>query len=200
MSWMILKLPSCHVMSVLYDGKVRNALPETNIAPENINRPLEKEIPIGNPQFLGATLGFSGGECTVIVRRINNRPSSLRGFFDAKPNFNTHKKYSDSLTESLSICFFTLYDFVSTRSPPPQKKSVDPIDLIPPPEKLNFALVVITTRTYQPPAKRQAKEMQSLSVLCAQPLGLENAGDMSAGDLRSWETQGWWVIAWSDGC
>lgn len=83
---------------------------------------------------------------------------------------------------------------------PPQKKSVDPIDLIPPPEKLNFALVVITTRTYQPPAKRQAKEMQSLSVLCAQPLGLENAGDMSAGDLRSWETQGWWVIAWSDGC
>lgn len=67
-------------------------------------------------------------------------------------------------------------------------------------EKLNFALVVITTRTYQPPAKRQAKEMQSLSVLCAQPLGLENAGDMSAGDLRSWETQGWWVSAWSDGC
>jgi len=29
------------------------------------------------------------------------------------------------------------------------------------------------------------REMQSLSVLCAQPLGLENAGDMSAGDLRS---------------
>lgn len=29
------------------------------------------------------------------------------------------------------------------------------------------------------------EEMQSLSVLCAQPLGLENAGDMSAGDLRS---------------
>ena len=28
--------------------------------------------------------------------------------------------------------------------------------------------------------------MQSLSLLCAQPLGLENAGDMSAGDLRSW--------------
>eukprot|EP00435_Cladocopium_sp_Y103_P012481 s1357_g3.t1 len=29
------------------------------------------------------------------------------------------------------------------------------------------------------------REMQSLSLLCAQPLGLENAGDMSAGDLRS---------------
>ena len=34
------------------------------------------------------------------------------------------------------------------------------------------------------------EEMQSLSVLCAQPLGLENAGDMSAGDLRSWEIPG----------
>lgn len=29
------------------------------------------------------------------------------------------------------------------------------------------------------------REMQRLSLLCAQPLGLENAGDMSAGDLRS---------------
>ena len=29
------------------------------------------------------------------------------------------------------------------------------------------------------------EEMQRLSLLCAQPLGLENAGDMSAGDLRS---------------
>ena len=27
--------------------------------------------------------------------------------------------------------------------------------------------------------------MQSLSLLCAQPLGLTDAGDMSAGDLRS---------------
>ena len=52
---MILKLASCHVVSVLHDGKVRNALPEDNIAPENINKPLEKEIPIGNPPFLGAT-------------------------------------------------------------------------------------------------------------------------------------------------
>ena len=48
---MILKLASCHVVSVLYAGKARNALPETNIAPENINRPLEKEIPIGNHHF-----------------------------------------------------------------------------------------------------------------------------------------------------
>ena len=31
-------------------------LPETNIAPEN--RPLEKEIPIGNRHFLGAMLVF----------------------------------------------------------------------------------------------------------------------------------------------
>ena len=30
-----------------------------------------------------------------------------------------------------------------------------------------------------------SQEMQSLSGLCAQPLGLENAQDMSAGDLRS---------------
>ena len=31
-------------------------LPETNVAPEN--RPLEKEIPIGNPPFSGAMLVF----------------------------------------------------------------------------------------------------------------------------------------------
>ena len=45
-------------------------LPETNIAPEN--EPLEKEIPIGNPAFLGAMfvlgkvcfkLQLSGSEC-----------------------------------------------------------------------------------------------------------------------------------------
>ena len=31
---------------------VKDTLPETNIAPEN--RPLEKEIPIGNHHFLGS--------------------------------------------------------------------------------------------------------------------------------------------------
>ena len=41
------------------------------------------------------------------------------------------------------------------------------------------------------PFEDDAEEMQSLSLLCAQPLGLDNAGDMSAGDLRSWRARNW---------
>ena len=52
-------LKSCHIKSSVM--RLRSLvcwcnLPETNIAPEN--RPLEKEIPIGNPPFLGAMLAL----------------------------------------------------------------------------------------------------------------------------------------------
>ena len=36
-------------------------LPETNMSPEN--RPLEKEIPIGNHHFKGQTVSFREGRC-----------------------------------------------------------------------------------------------------------------------------------------
>ena len=43
-------------------------LPETNIAPEN--RPLEKEIPIGNHHFQGRAVSFR--ECKIPGSKINS--------------------------------------------------------------------------------------------------------------------------------
>ena len=40
-------------------GRLGLTFPETNVAPEN--RPLEKEIPIGNHHFQGQTVSFRGG-------------------------------------------------------------------------------------------------------------------------------------------
>ena len=48
-------------------------LPETNMAPEN--SPLEKEIPIGNPSFLGAMLVL-GSVRTLSFHDLNNEHSS----------------------------------------------------------------------------------------------------------------------------
>ncbi len=106
--------------------------------------------------------------------------------FGAKPTLKTHSLLRWSHGIFLVSSLHSLWFYINKKPPP--KKQVHPI---PPQKNNNFFLVTTTRPTSHPPC--EAKEMQSLSVLCAQPLGLENAGDMSAGDLRSWETQGWWV-------
>ena len=50
----------------LFQGCI--TLPEINIAPEN--DPLEKEIPIGNPSFLGAMLVLKGGYQVPAVNHL----------------------------------------------------------------------------------------------------------------------------------
>ncbi|CAK9118787.1 unnamed protein product [Durusdinium trenchii] len=73
----------------------------------------------------------------------------------------------------------------------PKKDKVFSVDLgtLQPPALLEGACQGMFRALFAEAARRmdsfKPREMQSLSVLCAQPLGLENAGDMSAGDLRS---------------
>ena len=61
-----------------------STLPETNISPEN--RPLEKEIPIGNPSFLGAML------LMLVSGSFFNNPKKhpkLRDFVTWLPEFDS---------------------------------------------------------------------------------------------------------------
>ena len=67
--------------------KTNTSLPETNIALEN--RPLEKEIPIGNPPFLGATL---------VLGRVKGTPKCVgatsAAFSPVRNTSKTHPRFS----------------------------------------------------------------------------------------------------------